>query len=316
MARHRKSPERRGLPRAAHGGIAVLVALLLTATIVVGVGRVRHGLATGGHTAAEPDEPPPALPAHVGAYTSKVRLPDEKTARDLVVYRPNVPDSSKLPVVYFLHGVPGDPRTLVDDGLVDELRKYLARGGQPFVLAVPDGNGDHHDDTEWADAADGSDRVETRLLRAVIPAVEGDRPRDAGHRAIAGFSMGGYGALNLGLRHPDLFGQVVSLAGYYGVDDPDHMFGGREDLEAANSPDRHLDAAKQVRIFMAVGQDDGNPVVEGSSQQFKRLLDAAHVPATLQVLPGEHDWDFVTRALPAGFDFLRQGWARNASTGR
>jgi hypothetical protein len=67
------------------------------------------------------------------------------------------------------------------------------------VLAVPDGNGSHHRDTEWADAGDGSDRVEDRLLREVIPAVEGSHRRDAAHRAIGGFSMGGYGSINLAL---------------------------------------------------------------------------------------------------------------------
>jgi S-formylglutathione hydrolase FrmB len=38
--------------------------------------------------------------------------------------------------------------------------------------------------------------------------------------------MGGYGATNLALRHPDLFGQLVSVAGYHHVDDPDGVFNG------------------------------------------------------------------------------------------
>jgi S-formylglutathione hydrolase FrmB len=75
----------------------------------------------------------------------------------------------------------------------------VAGGGAPFVLAVPDGHGSHHRDTEWADAADGSDQVEDRLLREVIPAVEGSHRRDAAHRAIGGFSMGGYRSINLAL---------------------------------------------------------------------------------------------------------------------
>ena len=124
------------------------------------------------------------------------------------------------------------------EGLAKQVQSYVADGGSPFVLAVPDGNASHHDDTEWADAADGSDRVEDRLMDEVIPAVEGGHRRDAAHRAIGGFSMGGYGSMNLALRHPAVFGAVASISGYFHVDDPSHMFGDREDLIAANRPDR------------------------------------------------------------------------------
>jgi S-formylglutathione hydrolase FrmB len=115
-------------------------------------------------------------------------------------WRPDVPKTRELPVLYLLHGVPSDPQALIDgEGLATRVRDWVAGGGAPFVLAVPDGNGSHHRDTEWADAADGSDRVEDRLLREVIPAVEGSHRRDAAHRAIGGFSMGGYGSINLAL---------------------------------------------------------------------------------------------------------------------
>ena len=50
--------------------------------------------------------------------------------------------------------------------------------------------------------------------------------RDAAHRAIAGFSMGGYGAMNIAMQNPGVFGQVVSIAGYFVVNDLSGMFGG------------------------------------------------------------------------------------------
>jgi len=83
---------------------------------------------------------------------------------------------------------------------------YLKHGGTPLVVAAPDGNSPIHSDTEWGDASDGSDSVESFFLGTVIRAVEGAHRRDAGHRAIAGFSMGGYGAMNTALRHPQLLG--------------------------------------------------------------------------------------------------------------
>lgn len=308
MSKHRK-PHRR--PRLA--GLSLwagsLVVALGTAYASVNNLGVHHGSAdTRG--ARETDTPSPARP---GLTQIHVTDPVDHKAYGVYVWRPDVPETRTLPVLYFLHGVPSDPKTIVEyEGLAEQVRSYAARGGTPFVLAVPDGNGSHHDDTEWADAADGSDRVEDRLLDEVIPAVEGVHRRDAAHRAIGGFSMGGYGSMNLALRHPGAFGSVASISGYFHVDDPSHMFGGRPDVMAANRPDQNLPAARRVRVFLASAASETNPVVKGEPQRFKKLLDDAGIPATLVVRPGGHDWDYVRSVLPDAFAFLAQGWTRAA----
>ena len=55
--------------------------------------------------------------------------------------------------------------------------------------------------------------AETYLLKDVITAVDNQlRTKvDPKHRGIGGLSMGGYCALNLGLKHPDLFSVVARL---------------------------------------------------------------------------------------------------------
>jgi S-formylglutathione hydrolase FrmB len=110
------------------------------------------------------------------------------------------------------------------------------------------------------------------------------------------------------LRHPDVFGSVISISGYYHVDDPSNMFGGDESAIAANRPDRNLSAARRVRIFLAAADEEDNPVIEGEPQRFKKLLGAAGIPAVLDVRQGGHDWDYVRSVLPAAFTFLAQGW--------
>ena len=75
-----------------------------------------------------------------------------------------------------------------------------------------------------------------RAALDVISAVEGAHRRDRRNRIIAGFSMGGYGAANLALRHPTVFGAVASFAGYFHIDDPDSVFGGDPRVESANDP--------------------------------------------------------------------------------
>jgi S-formylglutathione hydrolase FrmB len=142
----------------------------------------------------------------------------------------------------------------------------------------------------------------------VIPAVERSHPRNRAHRAIAGFSMGGYGAMNLALRHRNLFRQVVSIAGYFHVDDPSRMFAGNARLIAANSPDRHVAAARGLRIMLTDGSRDGQRVVAGESQRFAALLRAAHIPVTLSLPDGGHTWAFVASQFSAVEGFLEQGW--------
>jgi S-formylglutathione hydrolase FrmB len=277
-----------------------LVLALGTAYVSVSL-TVHHGAAD----TREVDTPSPARP---GLSRVTVTDPADHKTYGVYVWRPDVPESRTLPVLYFLHGVPSDPKTIVEyEGLADQVAAYVTHGGAPFVLAVPDGNGSHHDDTEWANAADGSDRVEDRLLDEVLPAVEGTHRRDAAHRAIGGFSMGGYGSMNLALRHPSVFGSVVSISGYFHVDDPSHMFGDRPEVIAANRPDQDLAAARRLRIFLAAAAQETDPVVKGEPQRFKRLLDAAGIPAVLDVRPGGHDWDYVRSVLPDAFAFLAEG---------
>ncbi|MHB8670369.1 MAG: alpha/beta hydrolase [Acidimicrobiales bacterium] len=229
--------------------------------------------------------------------------------RDVWVYRPAVADTAELPVLYFLHGVPGAPGDVFGAGLAEVLDWAFANGAAPFVVAAPDGRGHTHPDTEWADSADGTDRVETFVTGIVIPAVEGADRRDRAHRALAGFSMGGYGALNLAEHHPDLFGQVVSLAGYFHVDDPDHMYAGNLGLIAANSPDRHIEVVRRFRLLLLDGNRDTEPVVAGETSRFAGLLTRAGVPARVAVTPGAHDWAWVSSQLPEMVGFVEGGWA-------
>jgi S-formylglutathione hydrolase FrmB len=232
------------------------------------------------------------------------------TNRPVVVYRPAVPDGTVLPVVYLLHGVPGEAGRIMD-AVKDALDKAFISGDQaPFVVAAPTGGGTAHSDTEWADAADGKDLVETYLIKDVIPAVEGPKPVPAEMRAVVGFSMGGYGAANLALRHPDLFGQFASLAGYFHVDDPAGMFGSDSRLQAANTPDVMVKQAAGKRVLLLEDQDETDPLIDGEAAEFaQRLHDCAcDVDLNWHLEPGGHSYDFVRDSFPKVIGFLDEGF--------
>src|SRR5437588_501744 len=259
-----------------------------------------------------PGRPSVQMAAASGPGTVQVlHLPSadsDRRTRDVWVYRPPGPDSSNLPVLWFLHGLPGGPGDVFDAGLAQAMDGWIASGGSPFVVAAPDGNGNAHPDTEWADSVDGADRVESFIVKVAIPAVEGSQARDRDHRGIAGFSMGGYGAANLGLRHPELFSQVVSLDGYFHIDDPSGVFAGDGAAMAANSPDQHPDRARALRTMLDDGRSDKVPLTEGESTRFKGLLDGAGAFSDLVLPQGDHSWRFVSSQFFAMQGFLNASW--------
>jgi S-formylglutathione hydrolase FrmB len=261
-------------------------------------------------------QPPPVVAAAAAGprpgpgrvVVRRLPRPGLAPSGQLWIYRPAVPDSAALPVVYYLHGDPGEPADIFHAGLKRLLDGYIAAGGTPFVVAAPDGNSSLHDDTEWGDASDGSDEVETFLLRTVVPTVEGSHPRPAGLRALAGFSMGGYGAMNIALRHPDLFAQVVSIAGYFELDDPSRMFATAQ-ARLANTPLAHLDQARGKRVLLLEDQGESLALVRGQSLAVKDPLAGQGATVVWRRDPGAHDLAFVLAELPRVARFLAQGFA-------
>jgi enterochelin esterase-like enzyme len=241
----------------------------------------------------------------------RLRSPDSsRTLRSIYIYRPGgVTDTAKLPVLYLLHGLPGSAGDIWTgfDGkkLLDT---EFTHGAAPYEVVTLDGHGTKHRDTEWADSADGADEVESFVLNVAIPAVEGAHRRDACHRAIAGFSMGGFGAMNLAQRHPDVFGQVAAVAGYFHLDDPDAVFGNSRAVQKANSPDQQVARMKGLRVFLLDAGQENLPLVKGETQRLAKLLVSEKIPVRLDYAPGVHNGDYAIAQEPEISAFLEAGW--------
>jgi S-formylglutathione hydrolase FrmB len=243
----------------------------------------------------------------------QIRGPSDERPHPVWVWRPPGPDSATIPMLYFLHGYPGSASDPFTAGLARTLNGLLQQGYPPFVFASVDGNGERHADTEWANAADGSDQVMDRVVDAAIPAVEGTHMRDAAHRAVAGFSMGGYGAVNIAMQNPGVFGQVVSIAGYFVVNDLSGMFGDRPALVARNAPSGHPWKARGTRVLLDEDGSDPSPLIRGQAAWMGGLLRRYGVPVTVHVQPGTHDWAYAMSALRYSFTFLADNWRQAAA---
>jgi S-formylglutathione hydrolase FrmB len=245
----------------------------------------------------------------------QIRGPSDQQAHQVWVWRPPGPDSATIPVLYFLHGDPGSARDPFANGLAQALNQRLQQGYPPFVVASVDGNSERHQDTEWANSSDGSDLVMNRVTGAAIPAVEGTHMRDAAHRAIAGFSMGGYGAMNIAMQNPGVFGQVVSIAGYFVVNDLSGMFGGSASVIARNTPSAHPCQARGMRVLLDEDASEPGPLIRGQAARMGGLLRSCGIPVMVRVQPGTHNLAYAMGALRQAFAFLTGNWRQAAADG-
>ena len=179
------------------------------------------------------------LPAQGRVETRQVPSRALGVEKAILVYLPASygRSSIRFPVAYYLHGGGGNERTWIDRLALDSIADSLQRRGVPAaILVMPDGDTGYWIDWEEPDgfrtrcAADPRramleepiatycvprGRYESYLVEDVVPYVDSlYRTRaDPSHRGIAGFSMGGYGAVFLAARHPDLFSAAVSHSG-------------------------------------------------------------------------------------------------------
>lgn len=124
-----------------------------------------------------------------------------------VVWTPADYDPSgktRYPVIYFLHGAGGNESA--DAGGFSSLVARAIRDGDipPCVCVFPNGGLSGYRGT-----------VETMIVDELIPLIDSSYPTKnaAAARAIAGFSMGGGGAVRLSLLHPQLFCAAASWGG-------------------------------------------------------------------------------------------------------
>jgi enterochelin esterase-like enzyme len=110
-----------------------------------------------------------------------------------------------LPVCMILHGGSATTKDYTRFGFANFLTDAVRHGVPPFVLVGADGGL-----SRWE--GDGAGDDPQRMLREEVPAWCTDRGFDATRLAVYGWSMGGYGALRLAERNPDLLKRVAALS--------------------------------------------------------------------------------------------------------
>jgi S-formylglutathione hydrolase FrmB len=216
------------------------------------------------------------------------------------------------PVLYFLHGLGDNERTLFNSGgwtLLDDLRQQHKVG--EFLIVAPEGGR-----TFYINSADGSERYSDFFLQEFIPLIETKYRISKGRnsRATSGISMGGYGALRFAFSHPEMFSAVSAQSAALITESPQELdtaarsgaplgkllaavFG--SPIEAAhwkeNSPfdlaQRNATAVRRLAIYFNCGQDDNYGFEKGAAALHSQLQKEG-VKHEYHLYPGDHSLSY------------------------
>ncbi|MGB8510664.1 MAG: alpha/beta hydrolase family protein [Pyrinomonadaceae bacterium] len=207
---------------------------------------------------------------------------------------------TRYPVLYLLHGWGSH----YDAWLAHtSLARYVAE--HQIIVVTPEGENGWYTDSGVAP----DDKYETYILQELIPDVE-RRFRTLNNRAgrgIAGFSMGGYGAVKFGLKYPEMFAFVGSMSGAFDTtrrtDDSSIM----ETFGDAGSATREAnDVYKLAREFPAgrfallpyfyLDCGSADPWL-ATNRELANVFAERKITHEYRELPGDHVWPYWDRQV-------------------
>jgi S-formylglutathione hydrolase len=227
---------------------------------------------------------------------------------------PQAETGAKLPLVWFLSGLTCSPMNVTEKG---EYRAACAELGLIFVAPDTSPRGDDVPDVEDYDFGKGAGfyvdstqepwaknfRMWTYVTEELPALVEQEFPVDIARQGITGHSMGGHGALTVGLRNPGRFRSVSAfspivapsqvpwgskaLGGYFGADEQAWR---RHDAIALIE-----DGARLPELLVDVGSDDPYLDNQLRPELLERACADAGIALTLRRQPGyDHSYYFVS----------------------
>ncbi|HXH17321.1 MAG TPA: S-formylglutathione hydrolase [Sphingomonas sp.] len=237
------------------------------------------------------------------------------TDMTFAVYVPPHDEGAHLPVLWFLAGLTCTHANVMDKG---EYRRACAELG--VILVAPDTSprGDDVPDDEAYDFGKGAgfyvDATEEPWAKnfRMRSYVEDELPAliaaqfpmaDMARQGIMGHSMGGHGALTIGLRNPDRFRSVSAFAP---IVSPLQCPWGEKALGGYLGPDRMTwraydacalieDGARVAALLVDQGDADGFLVEQLKPALLAKACEAAGIDRTLRMQPGyDHSYNFIS----------------------
>jgi S-formylglutathione hydrolase FrmB len=228
--------------------------------------------------------------------------------------------SRHFPILYFLHGLGDNEQFLIHSGLWNVVQDMREKGElKEFLIATPEAGAGF-----YINSKDGKNRYEDFLIQEFLPSIEKRYRAASGRasRAIDGVSMGGYGALHLAFRHPQLFSSVGAhsaalvdkiptsisvaapptprnriFAGVFGSPFDRAFWDENSPLTLARSA-----SLSGLKIYFDCGDQDDYDFESGATA-LDKILSARHIPHEFHLYPGRHDYSYFAAHIPASLEF-------------
>jgi S-formylglutathione hydrolase FrmB len=220
----------------------------------------------------------------------------------------------RFPVLYLLHGLFGDYKNW-------DTLTHLESAAEPLPLLIvtPDA-----DDSWYTNSATKtSDKFEDYIAKDLISEIDGKYRtiREKHARAIAGLSMGGYGAVKFALKYPEMFAFAGSLSGAFNAPEnldelrPDFRAKLLEVFGAAGNQTRPQNdvfvllksSHNYAYFYLACGESD---FFLDTNRALAARFSALKIPYEYHETPGSHGWEYWDSALTP----LLQGVMRTLGT--
>lgn len=221
-------------------------------------------------------------------------------------------------LVLWLHGRKERAAQILTHPVLEQLAEQYS-----LAVAIPDVPDTFYLDQPWTGCL-----TETFLCTEFLPALRAkySLPVSSSCTAVAGVSMGGFGALLLGSHHPELFGRIASVSGAYIIDgiligneeivgkSPNaithfqNLFGDIPSLDGdmnRNPETAALHACSEGTLpplFLACGKDDA--LLYSRNQRLRNRLENAGANVTWSETDGGHSWECYKQILPDVFQWL------------
>jgi pimeloyl-ACP methyl ester carboxylesterase len=272
-----------GLLGLSAGGVA-----LVDTELLPGKSVLNHALGR-----CDATRPPAGLrgtpqPPVIGSFRSTVR---RRNVGFAISYPPGYAEGADLPVCLALHGYASDARAAIGAGDYPQFIAGAVRdGAAPFALAAPDGGNGY-----WHPHA--NDDPLGMIVEEFLPLLA-SRGLRTDRVAVAGWSMGGYGALLCGLTYRDRFRMIVATS--------PAIFRSYADAHKVNpgaydSPDEwaRYDVSARAREFAGLPVRIAIGAADPFAPAVRTVRDRLPDRSVVQIATGCHDNRFWMYAAPA-----------------
>lgn len=204
------------------------------------------------------------------------------------------PEQDANSLLILLHGKPFDESYWPSLGLVSVYERGLAQGRWgPTVMAFP-----RAPEPLFSSSDGGPGSYEAEFVDTVLPYTESRYAATGwtGTRGMAGISRGGIWVLQIGLRHPELFGKLAALSPSLAVNYP------REEFDPF-----HLVQESQAlpeSILLLAGEQDW---ARRDTVRLHEALRERGAQANLEIVAGEHTDSTWANSLTLVLEYLLAG---------